>query len=242
MPGFFIFTTMKYFYLLIFFLSHLSFAQNATFKTNKEFREHAKQEAKQHIIALKNSVVIVRLTTKSATIKRLESQGNYKHANTIRQEVTENNLKIVKAMRDGFTFCPIYFFPDTCSKAILNNHYDSVVFYNDSLTIDSTLTMNFTSFYIVELGFTESSKDEYYKDRPYVKSDKGGTKTNTKVYGGTNLSVPGFVIRDSKFNQLRKPFPYYVKVFEKYPTTYRYFKKIVEWNLKLQKFYDRNTV
>lgn len=217
-------------------LSFAGFGQIATRKSNAELKELEKAAAIQNIRDLKSGILLFRLNTRSQEIEYYLKYDNVKAAENVAAKQRLENERIVTAFRKKFDFCEVYFFPDTLSRRILDKKWDELVFYNDSLQIDTTIHPTFEHVFIAEKGITEGRQSEGYVSDTYISSDENGTHKKKRMYDEANLNVPGIIIRDQNFVQLQPPFPYFVKVFNEWPTQGRYFVKVLLLNEKLHNF------
>lgn len=228
-------------YIFFFFLISLTgFSQNATFKSNADFQQAMNKKAKKDIQTLKNSVVLVRIHGRSQEINYYKKYNNFEAAHKIELETQEFNRDLIKAFRQSYKFCPIYFFEDTFSRQILSGNLNQVIFYSDSMTLDSSIKVTNSDFYIAEFGITEGDTSGYWNDYK-ITTNEEGTNRETSLYREENLHISAFVLRDKNFVMLHRPFPYYSKLFGKSPSFVRMSKKIYLWNIELQNFYGSNS-
>lgn len=227
---------------VIFFLllSCQVFGQNATFKSNAEFQQAMKEKAKKDIQTLKNSVVLVRIHGRSQEINYYKKYNNFEAAHKIELETQEFNRDLIKAFRQAYKFCPIYFFEDTFSYQILSGNLDKVVFYSDTMTPDTTIKVVSSNFFIAEFGITEGDTSGYRNDYRIMTNEEGSGRS-TSLYKEENLHISAFVLRDKRFVMLHRPFPYYSKLFGKTPSFVRMRKKIYLWNIELQHYYGSSS-
>ena len=92
---------------LLAFLLFLSpiYSQDST-----NYRSINKANSIRQIKELHNGILLVRLSAKQNTIEAMQKVGKLELAEKIRLKQRERNLKIVKAFRDHFTFCSVFFF------------------------------------------------------------------------------------------------------------------------------------
>lgn len=230
---------IKFTLLLFLVISFHGYTQNATFKTNSAYRKAMKAKAKKDIQLLKNGVLLVRIHGRSQEINYYKKYNNFKAAQNIENQTREFNKELIKAFKQGFNFCPVYFFEDTFSMQVLNGNLDKIIFYTDSLVQDTSIRVTNSTYYIAELGVTEGDTSAYRSDY-YIDSDEEGTGKEKRLYKEENLNVTAFVIRDKSFVMLHEPFPYYSKIFGKNPSFVRMRKKIYLWNMDLEAFFGSN--
>ncbi|MBL4593567.1 MAG: hypothetical protein JKX68_07110 [Flavobacteriales bacterium] len=228
---------MKRFLILILLIPIISFAQeekvvNHKRKNIKKTKEEAKIKAENQILDLKNGVLIVRLSTKKKSIAAMRKANKNKLADKTESKLHTRNQHIINAFRTNFNFCPVYFFYSDYSKHIKNNQLDSVVFLNDSLQLDFNIKINAKKFLTAELGITEPDNKKYSSTTGIEKGEK-----TTTYYGGSGVTITGLIMKDQQFEQLRKPFPYYIREFVGLPFHRAIHKMVIKMNNDLKRFY-----
>lgn len=226
--------------ILFVLIASFGFSQNATFKSNSDYRKAMKAKAKKDIQLLQNGVLLVRIHGRSQEINYYKKYNNVKAAQKVDEQTKTFNKELIKAFRQGFNFCPVYFFEDTFSMQVRNGEFDKIIFYSDSLTQDPMIKVTTSNYYIAELGFTEGDTTGFRSDY-FIESDEDGTGKETRLYKEENLNISAFVIRDKNFVMLREPFPYYSKIFGKNPSFVRMRKKLYLWNSELNAFLGFNS-
>lgn len=170
-------------------------------------KEMAAKQSEAAIKAAKEGVLVLRL------------QSDYKKLNALRgilaqpdlpsrKEVTvKDRIRTIMLERDAknkmwielmnfhFTFSDVLFTYDTTSSTSLNEMDGMYCFLNEDLDIDSTIKLN---------------------NRPYIMAYFGHTSNAT----GTGLDAVLF--KNADFENLNKPFPYYIK-----RTRFTYYKNAV---------------
>lgn len=200
-------------FLLLIVSGFTGFSQNATVRNFRKLSKEQYNEARRNITEMEqNSVLLVRIHSKTKQIAYYEKYGNLKAASNLKKKTDKRNLRLINAFRSNFRFCKVYFFEDTFSTYILENRFSEIRFYSDSLTVDTAIHLYNSKFYIAEYGRTEDNKEGYRSENRIVVSDSG-TEQRTQQYGDYKLNVTAIIIRDNRFNQLFEPFPYYVKMF-----------------------------
>ncbi|PCJ23275.1 MAG: hypothetical protein COA97_11945 [Flavobacteriales bacterium] len=230
---------MKYLLFLFLFSPLISFAQKEEVvshkrKDIKEARVEAKIKAKEQVLQLHDGVLLVRLSTRKKSLAAMRKANKNKLADKTENKLRIKNQKIVNAFRVNFNFCPVYFFYSDYSKYVRNSQLDNVMFLNDSLQLDSTIKVSSNKYLTAELGITEPDTKKYGSTTGF----ESGEKTTT-YYGGPEITVTGLIIKDEQFEQLRKPFPYYVREFSGLPFYRAIHKMVLIMNNNLQKFYSR---
>lgn len=200
-------------------------------------KNQEKQLAYTHISALKSSALLVRLKTKQKTIDALRKNNLNQEADIVTLEMRQKNLAIIKAFNEKFNFCPVYFFYSSDSKLVLENKLDSVRFLNEKLEYDGLIKFNSDNFYIGEFGNIEQHPSTS-KTGDYDTYDSEGNIITREAYNGqTNFGFGALVIKDSNFNQLLRPFPYYSRTYQDIIFIKRKYSTVVsKMNEKLREY------
>lgn len=141
--------------------------------------------AHQHAKKLKNGVLLVRLNSSNNQIQQLIDQGKYREAYRVEFNQKLENEKVMTAFNEQYTFSEqTYFFYDHQSKAVRNGNYQDVVFKANGMAIGSPI-QDSTHVYVADMG------NIWFEDFQNYFS--------------------GIAILDSDFNQLKDPFPYFVR-------------------------------
>lgn len=191
--------------------------------------------AKTQIKELKEGALLVRLQTKQKVIDALLEKGYPKRANHIEKTQKEKNIEISGAFKD-FDFCPVYFFYSQYSDSLKYGNYAHVILLDDSL---KEVEVELTNFHIADFG---NVKKSYENDTTDAKRNelKNKGREATKTYkGGSSLNIRAMVLSDSKFKQLKSPFPFYVR-FHPTPLHDLTYPEVVEkMNENLSLFYNK---
>ncbi len=194
----------------------IAFSQNENpIERMKERKRIEKEVAYEHINRLDSSVLLVRLDFKSKEVAYYEKFDNYSATNKLRKKQLKINLDVIEAFEKRFDFCPVYFFAMKDSRLIVEGKMDSIVFYDVNGKPNKSIRLKEESFYIGEFGNVEQDKD------------------------GRKTSVPALILRDSLFNQLSDPFPFYEKLFPFAFIKSRYRSSAMKLNAKLISFKER---
>ena len=223
------------------------------------YRKVKKRHSKQQIQELKDGVLLVRLKTSQPKIDALKRFGYEYKAMKVAKYQKEQNQAIVDAFKQNYSFSSVYFFysynTDKVKKGALKN-----IFLNDSLTLDSTIQID-TSKCIYTAELAHRQQDTFKLLDNYHTGVEGDFyETNDEVYyGGSDISFQAIIIKDQKFNQLTRPFPYYSRYvgesFKRHPeqvflvgpiffpifTSYTFEQSIERLNKRLYKYYDKAT-
>ncbi len=231
---------MKYILVIIlFFIAFEGQTQEAqVHKKRMNIRRHFKNLSVQQINDLKNGVLIVRLYTKNSTISALRKNGNNKQAHEIERKQFETNQEIVNAFRQGFDFCPLYFFYSDYSANVIEQQFGRFPFLNDSLVPDSTIILKTRNFLTADFGTIDQDTSMRF-DGYYYDYGEHGLEKRSKYYGGSNMGFGALVLRSDKLVQLHKPFPYYVRTYKSLPFSANSKNVVKKMNHKLERFYKR---
>ncbi|MCZ4410090.1 hypothetical protein O3Q51_14805 [Cryomorphaceae bacterium 1068] len=193
--------------------------------------------ARAHITALKGGALLVRLQTRAQSLETLKERGLTDKAEELERRQVEENLEYVKAFISEFDFAPVYFFRSEDSKLVKEGRLSEVVFLNDDLVADSSITVEERSIYTAEFG-NVAPDDEKMRQDYRLDKDSTGVKQKATYYGSADMGFEALVIMDDQFIQLRNPFPYYVRTYDKKGIITRSAEKAVrKLNQKLHQFY-----
>jgi hypothetical protein len=159
------------------------------------------RNAKAHIATFKDGVLLVRLRTSEIGIKKLEASGNEQMAATVRKQREKDNQKLAAAFRKHFTFCPVYFFYSSESDKVKAGQFTGIML-DEQLKPDSSILPPDKKIYISEI-----TELEQYRQRPDLPQESNNPEVSFKA----------LVIRDGKFHQLAKPFPFFIKASTNIP-------------------------
>jgi len=141
--------------------------------------------AHQHARKLKNGVLLVRLNSSNNQIQELLDQGKYREAYRVELNQKLENEKVISAFNSQYTFSrQTYFFHNHESKAIKNDNYQDVVFNANGMPLNSPIDDS-SRVYIATMGNIWFDDFQQY--------------------------FSGIAILDHAFNQLKDPFPYFVR-------------------------------
>ena len=159
---------------------------------------------KEHIQNLKNGVLLVKLYTRNNVVDALKERGRDEEAQNIEREQKFKNLAIANAFKNQYHFSPLVYFFYSDDSKKIMNKEFEDVLMDYNLQKFSSTPPMSLIFYVAEFGNTE------------------------------DMDINALVIKDHEFNELRKPFPYYVKTFEGWWIFKRTYNEVVMiWNEKL---------
>ncbi len=228
--------------LIFFLLIPISgFAQESD-EDDLRFRKKIRRTAEKQIVELHdNGALLVRLKTKNNQILALQNAGKNELAERVENHQKEKNLKIVKAFKDEFDFCPVYFFYSDFSKSIKSKNFSEVEFLNHDLQFDSIIKINNEFFLTAEVGFIESDTTKRFSNYYYTKEDEQLVQKPT-YHTGTSMGFEALLIKNDKFIQLRRPFPFYIRTLSSLPIFNRRSHTVVrKMNEELHFYYYQQT-
>jgi hypothetical protein len=193
----------------------------------------------EKIRLLKDGALLVRLQTKTNSINALKQAGNIEKANQVEVQQKTFNKTVIAAFRSQFNFCPVYFFESQYSEKLLEGKMEEVIFLNDNLQPDQSIHIAQKEFLTAEIGPIESDTAAYFDDKHYDYSGKGLEKEKG-YYSGADMGFDALKIMNSRFVQLKKPFPYYVRTYDPYPSEKKLKKVVTKMNTQLTDYYLRN--
>lgn len=167
----------------------------------------------QHITALKNGVLIIRLKTSEQIIRHLQREGKFQEAEKISKQQNTENQEIINSFRKYFHFCPVYFFYSNNTDQALSGNFTGILL-NDSLEEDSSITIQTQNYYFAEFGLLDP---------------------NDESISGTGIEA--LIIKDKNFKQLQRPFPFYVRKNEFLSGSKNISQVISQMNFNLEQFY-----
>lgn len=185
--------------------------QNSTFRGQQQSKVERIFAAETQIVELKNSYLLVRLKTGKNTIDAMLKAGQNEMAEKRQKLIDEENIRIIKAFRTEFDFCPVYFFYSDDSKLVAEKQFDKVKFLNDSLQPDNTVKLSPEKFFIAEWANVEGDTASYYSHTSYEPDGNFSQGPVYVYYGGGSTDAKGLIVKDCRFYQLRSPFPFFVK-------------------------------
>lgn len=206
---------------------------NSSAQKKVSLKKQRKIVAAKQINELKNGVLFVRLKTKQKTIEAMKKSGKESLAKKTAYKLKNRNLIITKSFKNYFDFCPVYFFYSSDSKHVRNNNLDSIIFLNDDLSTNKSITITNPTIFIAEFGNIEPNQTITYQSTSHVPATE---KRNT-YNGGTNFSFKAVVIKDEMFNQLQDPFPYYQRESSGLKEEKHIKGALLALNARLHKFY-----
>jgi|GEM_PF-586603 len=173
------------------------------------YRRLKRLHAIEDIEAMKRGNVLVRLKTSQPKIDALKKVGKTEKAEHTAKEQREENLEIVKAFREEFNFTDVYFFYSHQSEKVKNNDLKKI-FLSDNLELDTSIYADESkAVYIIELANIEPDTNQVFSEYRNKISGSFEQQRVPTYHGSPNHSFKGFVVKNQRFEQLLRPFPYY---------------------------------
>ena len=176
-----------------------------------------KEAASNNIRNMRKGALLVRLKTRQNTIDAFKKKGYVKLAKQVEEKQKVRNKKMMKAFQKHFDFCKVYFFYSNDSEKILKENWEGI-FLNENLEQDASISVNEEFIFTADVGFLKRTHLE---------------EPETKSHSNTGMSDNILVIKDSEFSQLRRPFPYYIKVSDRYME-----RKVAKLNTRLHRYHQ----
>ncbi|MFK7786123.1 MAG: hypothetical protein AB8B56_13460 [Crocinitomicaceae bacterium] len=225
----------KFISLLILVVSFTAHSQErATLKNLKRDKEVCKAFAHKSIHEIEDGILLVRLNFRQRQVDYLNSRKDSIGANRITKEAMKVNKKITNAFAENFDFCTVYFFKKADSKHLKNQDFDSLTFYDLSFNEIDRSVIQEDNYLIGEFGRIKDDTTSFYSDEI---RDTSKEKPKSKTYyGGSKNGREAFIIMDRKFQQIRKPFPYFAGLEIFLSEGARFKKALTKINLKLHDY------
>lgn len=180
--------------------------------------ESKSQESIDQIMHLKTGALIIRLHSKEKSISAYQKAEKNELAEKIRKKQFAFNKIIIRAFKNHFNFCTIYFIYSDHTQEFINDT-NTRIFLNDTGVIDSSISFK-------ENYFLFADHDKVY---PEIKNGDSIT------FGSSPVLNNALVIKDQKLIQLLKPFPFFTPL----PFRESSFKKgVIKLNRNLHSFYN----
>ena len=212
-------------FFILFFANKNSFAQESYNSTVLDDYSNLKRlEAEQNINNLKEGALLIRLKTRSKSLKAYEKAGATHLIKRIKKERDAENKKIIDLFNKYFDFCPTYFFYTDDTELLLLGKHEGM-FLNNELKKDKNIILDKDFYLIAEF-------DVLLEEKLWTDSTLTATNQN-KVYQHQALNKV-IVIKDKNLEQLKDPFPFYVKA-----STERFWpRKVEKLNKRFHKYFE----
>lgn len=199
---------------IVFFLTTLPFLaqEDPTSRDNEreykdgeqfeKFRRRRRTISAWQINQLREGALVVKLKTNNLVVNALEKSGDTKEAEIKRLEAAGINVNMMRAFRNHFNFCKLYFIYSQQGDSLLKGIRKGI-FLDSSLQVDPTIELT-ESYYML------AETDRLYNSTiGFVPEDSA----RLVVEKGTPVTQEPYIIIKNKYgHQLNKPFPYFSKI------------------------------
>lgn len=178
-------------------------------------RRIRKRIAGRQIRQLRDGALLVRLKTSAPTIRAMRLKGMHYEAEQIQKQQRMENVALIRAFEQFYTFSEVRFFMSYDSKKVKAKKFDGV-FVNDSLEVDSNLFLrNKKHIFIAEYAEIEPDTAVFFSHYEWVQNGDFSMIQEPRFYNSGGNRFMALVIRDENFEQLHSPFPYYSRALYK---------------------------
>jgi hypothetical protein len=205
---------------------------------NKPRRKVRWQEANKQIKALRNGILLVRLSDAKKQIQALEERGYAEKALEVYNQKSRENRRIIAAFDTIYDFSKVSFFYSSSSAKIAAGNYEEALLNYGQIADTLQVPFDEQPVFIADFG-------------PLKNPDALDNDVNSYSSG---ISFEALRIMDRNFKQLKRPFPYYTRAshraIKKHPestlfalpilpfSTYTYRQTVFRMNVKLWRFWD----
>lgn len=178
-------------------------------------RRIRKRIAGRQIRQLRDGALLVRLKTSEPTIRAMKSKGMHYEAEQTQKQQRMENVALIRAFNQFYTFSEVRFFMSHDSKKVKAKEFEGI-FVNDSLEVDSNLFVrNRRHIFIAEYADIEPDTAVFFSHYEWQSTGDFSQIQVPQYYGSGVNSFMALVLRDEKFEQLHRPFPYYSRALYK---------------------------
>lgn len=147
-------------------------------------------------------VILMMLHLSTNKIDALKKRGLSEDISEVMAADEETNVSIMRDFSTNFTFCPVYFFYDTCYEKVKSKAWEEVTFYDyESLDRRKKVATNaFADYYIAEVGYRTPDRHleidinlpERMKDRMEGDEESASTRNyGINLYDMDFRPIPG---------------------------------------------------
>lgn len=143
---------------------------------------------------LKPTLILVQLNTESLILSRLDPSKDIKQIKYVQTYTSSLNQSIMNDFNENFSFCPVYFFYDTCLNKITQHDWNNVTFLDATakvVNINQSFTQN---IWIAEIGYPPAP------DYPDINSDE---KQETPIIYANANTGSNIVMHDISYAYLK---------------------------------------
>ncbi len=196
-----------------------------------------RENAKTQIQDLDKGLMLVRLHTLERSIEALKQQDMPLKAEELKKRIELQHHELMKAFDTHFDFCDVYFFYSADSKKVLNENYEGIIYDKKGKLVEN-FNPGKNLFFAENCPYPNDNSPAGY-DYELIRSEQGAEVQKIPYFDPYhNFGV--FCIRDKNMQALKKPFPFYVKIYG----DFIYYRKANSFvpvlNQKLYKYLQRN--
>jgi len=162
---------------------------------------------------LVEGVLLVRLKSNTRKISKMNSYGYTQQATNLQFKQDKENREIINSFKDHYTFSKAYFFFSEYSNDVRAKDFSSAFFLDANLQIDTSIVLATSKFLTAEFGNIQRDQS------------------------GLGMYFGALRMMNAQFEQLRRPFPRYVRTFDSLPLFKRSTgKTVIKLNQKLHNY------
>lgn len=226
--------------LLICTIALTTQAQLSWQKSQKsESRKDARHAAFRQIRQLRHGALLVQLSSKITTVQALRKSGDERRAGIVVEQQHDYNMAVVKAFRGYFDFCPVFFYFSENARSVQEKQFGGNIFLNDSLQPDQGIQFPGSDFLIATAGSVEQDTTKKFESYYYVQGPNGPERRAT-YYASPALGFSALILKSDQSVQLRRPFPFYARIYESLPFQEEMGVVVKKMERKLLRFYKRS--
>lgn len=179
---------------------------------HKEERNFVRSEARRHVQALHDGVLLVRLPTLEHSIAALQERGLTETAKEMEDAIRVQNIAVMNAFRNEFAFCPVYFYYSSNAADVQHHRFAGALFTADE-QYKVTHELDSARVYFATFGNLEADTASTFDRYAWVQEgDFSRQKVEVYTYPST-FNFGALKIHGPDYYQLREPFPFYVKTY-----------------------------
>lgn len=203
----------------------------------KDIRIFEKSEATRHITALKGGTLLVRLHTLERSIEALRERDRTIEADELEDAIRVQNIAVMNAFKQEFTFCPVYFYYSNDSEAIRSGDYAGKLMGANQRIVEN-IQLDSATAYIAEFGNLDQDTTALFSHYDWVSNGNFSGERKAIYAYPSSFNFSAIKVKGPDFYQLRNPFPYYVKTYGTFVFKRSPFDVVRQLNLNLWEFYE----
>lgn len=201
---------MRSLYFLILFNSILLICSSTALYGQVSSSVETKLKANEEAKRLNEGALLVRLFTRETTAAQLRERGLTSQADELLARQKEENQVYIDAFAQEYDFSNVYFFGSEDSPKVKSGDLEGVTFFDKNGESDASIKVEADHYYIAEFSTVEGGDAQGVQSYRMEKEESGMVQ-KPNYYGNPDLGFSALVIKNSQFEQLDKPFPYYVR-------------------------------